>query len=273
MLVHSHLKILLLKRGPVKPNKLKILVSNDDGFLAPGLLSLVRSLEVLGTICVVAPDRNRSGASNSLTLDRPLSLYQGENNFYHVNGTPTDCVHLGVTRIVGELPDLVVSGINEGYNLGDDVRYSGTVAAATEGRYLGIRSIAVSLGHGPLDNLPSAARVVHQIVKHLYDLPLPSDTILNVNIPNLPYEELKGIEVTRLGTRHISEPMIKGKDPRGRDIYWVGKAGDEQDAGPGTDFYAVNRGYVSITPLNIDLTHHGVVSKFKAEIENFKLTK
>lgn len=237
---------------------MKILVSNDDGFLAPGINILAKVLKEIGEVTVVAPDRNRSGASNSLTLDNALRTTTAENGFICVNGTPTDCVHLAVTGLLTEMPDMVVSGINQGSNLSDDVLYSGTVAAATEGRFLGLPSIAISLVGPKCLHYDTAAQVAKQLVIKLRKDPLPKDTILNVNVPDLPLAELRGFQVTRLGTRHIAEPTIKAVDPRGRKIYWIGQPGPEEDAGPGTDFHAVSTGYVSITPLHLDLTHYKV---------------
>lgn len=249
---------------------MKILLSNDDGVLAPGLAQLAKTLGEIAEITVVAPDRNRSGASNSLTLDNPLRMTIAENKFIGVNGTPTDCVHLAVTGLLNQLPDMVVSGINEGSNLSDDVLYSGTVAAATEGRFLGLPSIAVSLAGPRCQNYAAAAEVAKLLVLNLCRDPLPKDTILNVNVPDLPFAELRGFQVTRLGTRHIAEPTIKTVDPRGRKIYWVGQPGPEQDAGPGTDFYAVNMGYVSITPLHLDLTHYKVFEQLSGWVKSLE---
>ncbi len=246
---------------------MKILVSNDDGFLAPGINTLVNTLKEIAEVTVVAPDRNRSGASNSLTLDNPLRATTAQNGFICVNGTPTDCVHLAVTGLLQEMPDMVVSGINEGSNLSDDVLYSGTVAAATEGRFLGLPSIAVSLAGPKYHHYDTAAQVAKMLVLKLSKDPLPRDTILNVNVPDLPYDALKGFQVTRLGTRHIAEPTIKAVDPRGRKIYWVGQPGPEEDAGPGTDFFAVNMGYVSITPLHLDLTHYKVFEQLSGWVK------
>lgn len=237
---------------------MRILLSNDDGFLAPGLSILAKVLAEIAEVTIVAPDRNRSGASNSLTLDNPLRVMKAENGFYSVNGTPTDCVHLAVTGLLQEMPDMVVSGINEGSNLSDDVLYSGTVAAATEGRFLGLSSIAVSLAGPKCQYYETAAKIAKMLVLHVKKDPLPKDTILNVNIPDVPFYELRGVQVTRLGTRHAAEPTVKTSDPRGRRIFWIGQPGPEEDAGPGTDFYAVNMGYVSITPLHLDLTHYKV---------------
>lgn len=247
---------------------MKILLSNDDGFLAPGLKQLAKILREVADITVVAPDRNRSGASNSLTLDNPLRVSTGENGFISVNGTPTDCVHLAVTGLLKEMPDMVVSGINEGSNLSDDVLYSGTVAAATEGRFLGLPSIAISLAGPKCQHYDTAGQIAKLLVLRLQADPLPPDTILNVNVPDLPLHELRGIQVTRLGTRHIAEPTIKTVDPRGRRIYWIGMPGPEEDAGPGTDFYAVNMGYVSVTPLHLDLTHYKVFEQLSGWVKS-----
>lgn len=240
---------------------MKILISNDDGVHAPGLAILTAELEKIADVTVVAPDRNRSGVSNSLTLENPLRVISTPSGFFSVNGTPTDCVHIAVTGLLQEMPDMVVSGINEGSNLSDDVLYSGTVAAATEGRFLGLPSIAISLAGPRCVHYDTAARVAKILVEHLRQTPLTFDTILNVNVPDMPFSELKGIQVTRLGKRHIAEPTIKEQDPRGRKIYWIGQPGPEEDAGPGTDFYAVNTGYVSITPLQLDLTHYKVLDE------------
>ncbi len=250
---------------------MKILLSNDDGFLAPGLNILAKVLSEIAEITVVAPDRNRSGASNSLTLVNPLRTTVAENGFISVNGTPTDCVHLAVTGLLKEIPDMVVSGINEGSNLSDDVLYSGTVAAATEGRFLGVSSIAVSLAGPKCQHYDTAAQVAKMLVLRLRKDPLPKDTILNVNIPDLPLTDVRGFQVTRLGTRHIAEPTIKALDPRGRKIYWIGQPGPEEDAGPGTDFYAVNMGYVSITPLHLDLTHYKVFEQLSGWVKALEM--
>lgn len=252
---------------------MKILLSNDDGFLAPGLNILAKTMREIAEVTVVAPDRNRSGASNSLSLINPLRTMTNENGFISVNGTPTDCVHLAVTGLLKEMPDMVVSGINEGSNLSDDVLYSGTVAAATEGRFLGLPAIAVSLAGPKCRYYESAAFITKKLVLRLQSEPLPHDTVLNVNVPDLPLEEIRGIQVTRLGTRHIAEPTIKTVDPRGRKIYWIGQPGPEQDAGPGTDFYAVNQGYVSITPLHLDLTHYKVFEQLSGWIQDLEKTE
>lgn len=240
---------------------MKILLSNDDGFQAPGLAALAAELSQMADITVVAPERNRSGASNSLTLDHPLRAEQAENGFIRVDGTPTDCVHLAITGLLESEPDMVIAGINAGANLGDDVLYSGTVAAATEGRFLGYPAIAVSMNSHQPRHYDAGAKVAAELIRHLQEEPLAPDTILNVNIPDLPYAEVKGYRVTRLGHRHKAEPVVKTTDPRGRIIYWVGPAGLEQDAGPGTDFHAVREGYISITPLQVDLTRHSALER------------
>lgn len=236
---------------------MKILVSNDDGYLAPGIVVLAESLSSLAEVTVVAPDRDRSGASNSLTLKLPLHLHRHSSGFISVEGTPTDCVHLALNGLLEELPDMVVSGINAGANLGNDVHYSGTVAAAMEGCFLGVPAIAVSLAaNGKPRHYGTAAAVAKQLVAHLQSAPLPGDTILNVNVPDCPEADLQGMQITRLGNRHKSEPVIRARDPRGRSIYWIGPSGFEQDAGDGTDFFAVRQGQVSITPMQVDLTHY-----------------
>jgi len=235
---------------------MRILVSNDDGVSAPGIRALATELALDSEVVVVAPDRNRSGASNSLTLRHPLRVKQLENGHYSVEGTPTDCVHLALTGMLDPLADIVVSGINEGANLGDDILYSGTVAAAMEGRHLGLPAIAISMVGENIQHYKTAAIIARQLVMQLSANRLPAQTILNVNIPDLPIEKIKGIQVTRLGTRHAAEPMVKQLDPRGRDIYWVGPPGLEADAGVGTDFHAISQGYVSITPLHLDMTHY-----------------
>lgn len=235
---------------------LRILLSNDDGVYARGLAVLAEALQQIADIHVVAPDRNRSGASNSLTLNAPLRIKYLENGMVSVEGTPTDCVHVAITGLLPETPDMVITGINAGSNLGDDVWYSGTVAAAMEGRFLGLPAIAVSLVGDHLQHYATAAMVVRRLVDRLLISPLPPSTILNINVPDLPYAQLTGFEVTRLGTRHCAEPTIRQLDPRGHPVYWVGPPGSEQDAGPGTDFYAVKHQVVSITPLRVDLTHY-----------------
>lgn len=233
-----------------------ILISNDDGYLSPGLDQLVEAASGFGKVTVVAPDRDRSGASNSLTLDSPLHAVETENGYIRVDGTPTDCVHLAITGLLENEPDMVISGINLGANLGDDVLYSGTVAAATEGRFLGLPAMAVSITAFEPENLKTAGRAVVTLLNKLQNDPLPQDIILNVNVPDLPWDEVKGFQSTRLGHRHKAEPVHKTTDPRGRVIYWVGPAGPEQDAGPGTDFNAVREGFISVTPMQVDLTRH-----------------
>jgi 5'-nucleotidase len=246
----------------------RILISNDDGYRARGINALREGLKGLGDLTVVAPDRNRSGASNSLTLELPLRVGRAEPDVYFVEGTPTDCVHLAVSGLFPFEPDMVVSGVNDGSNLGDDVLYSGTVAAATEGRFLGKPSVAVSLHTDGLRGdaeryFETGAHYARQIVERLLATPLSITlgraTIFNVNVPNIPVSAVKGIKVTRLGNRHRSEAVIKAEDPRGRPVYWVGPAGASQDAGPGTDFHAVAEGYVSVTPLTVDLTDHAAL--------------
>lgn len=241
---------------------MRILISNDDGYLAPGLIALADALAPIADITVVAPDSNRSGSSNSLTLDRPLSVFQASNGFYFINGTPSDCVHIALTGIMSEPPDLVVSGINQGQNMGDDTLYSGTVAAATEGFLFGLPSIAFSQVEKGWPELASAARVARDIVERRLDS-FSSHFLLNVNIPNLPYAELKPPIATRLGKRHKSEAVIRAHDPHGREIYWIGPCGGQKDAGEGTDFHATALGHVSITPLQIDLTHNAQLAGLK----------
>ncbi len=241
-----------------------ILLSNDDGYLAEGLIALANALSGHAAISVVAPDRNRSAASNSLTLEMPLRAYATDNGFIKVDGTPTDCVHLAITGLLKNEPDMVFAGINHGSNLGDDVLYSGTVAAATEGRFLGLPAVAISLAGSNPSHFETAAQVALTLLQQLINNPLPQDTILNVNVPDVAIKDLKGYQATRLGQRHKSEPVIESKDPRGRIIYWVGPPGAEQDAGPGTDFYAVNAGFVSVTPLQLDLTWYERINDLKA---------
>lgn len=235
---------------------MRILLSNDDGYFAPGLAALAESLSQHADVTVVAPERDRSGASNSLTLDRPLMLRRSHSGFYYVNGTPTDCVHLAVTGMLDNLPDMVVSGINHGANMGDDTIYSGTVAAAMEGFLLGIPSIAVSLVNASAGHYATAAQVAADLVRRFQRSPPEGAMLLNVNVPDVPFESLAGLEVTRLGRRHKAEPVVRSENPRGQTVYWVGAAGAAQDAGEGTDFNAVERNYASVTPLQIDLTRY-----------------
>lgn len=251
-----------------------VLISNDDGVDAPGIRILAEALGRLGRVTLVAPDRDRSGASNSLTLDQPIRVSRLEDGIYRVAGTPTDCVHLALCGLLDDDPDIVVSGINNAANLGDDVIYSGTVAAAMEGRYLGLPAIAVSLcsrDHRPR-HFDTAARAVALIMDRLLVDPLPADTILNVNVPDLPWQELRGFETTRLGHRHRAEPCVPMTDPRGRKVYWIGPAGPEQDAGPGTDFDAVRRGFVSITPIHVDLTRFQALDKVAGWVQSLAAT-
>ncbi len=240
----------------------RILISNDDGYRARGIAALRGALEGLGELTVMAPDRNRSGASNSLTLDVPLRIGKADPGVFYVLGTPTDCVHLAISGYFEDPHDMVVSGINDGENLADDVLYSGTVAAAMEGRFLGKPAVAFSLQHdGTRErHYETAAHFARQIVERLIKAPIDPSSILNVNVPNLPLDRVKGVQVTRLGNRHRSAPVIPSQDPRGRPVYWVGPAGPGQDAGPGTDFYAIANGYVSVTPLSIDLTRHNALT-------------
>jgi len=235
---------------------MRILLSNDDGYFAPGLAVLAEALSKHAEIVVVAPERDRSGASNSLTLDRPLQVRRSHNGFHYVNGTPTDCVHLAVTGMLDRLPDMVISGINHGANMGDDTIYSGTVAAATEGFLLGIPSIAVSLASKAAGNYPTAAQAVCDMVQRFRRRPIAVPVLLNINVPDVPADQLAGTVVTRLGRRHKSEPVIKSTNPRGETVYWIGAAGDAEDAGEGTDFHAVANRMVSVTPLQIDLTQY-----------------
>ncbi len=242
---------------------MRILLSNDDGYFAPGLACLAEALSAIAEVTVVAPERDRSGASNSLTLDRPLHLHKAHNGFYYVNGTPTDCVHLAVTGMLDTLPDMVVSGINAGANMGDDTIYSGTVAAATEGFLLGIPSLAVSLNSASSKNFSTAARVAADMVQRFKDNKFHEPVLLNINVPDISYEELKGMEVTRLGRRHKAEAVVKSQTPRGETVYWVGAAGPAQDAGEGTDFFSIQHDRVSLTPLQIDLTRYGQMNAVK----------
>ena len=242
---------------------MKILVSNDDGYFAPGITLLAEALGQLGEVTVVAPERDRSGASNSLTLDRPLTVRRAPNGYFSVNGTPTDCVHIAVTGLLDFLPDIVVSGVNLGANMGDDTIYSGTVAAAAEGYLLGIPSVAVSLTSKTGEHFQSAIGVAVQIVERFKRRPFAEPVLLNVNVPDVPPESLRGIEVTRLGRRHKAEPVLKLLTPRGETAYWIGPAGGAADAGPGTDFHAVEAQRVSVTPLRMDLTHNAQLTLAK----------
>ncbi|WP_263769245.1 5'/3'-nucleotidase SurE [Propionivibrio soli] len=242
---------------------MRILLSNDDGYFSPGIDCLANALKAVAEVTVVAPERDRSGASNSLTLDRPLSLKRAANGYYYVNGTPTDCVHLAVTGMLEEVPDMVVSGINLGANMGDDTIYSGTVAAATEGFLLGVPSLAVSLCSKVGAHFDTAARIALETVRMIQARPIREPLLLNINVPDVPYEELRGRAATRLGKRHKAEAVVRTVTPRGETVYWVGAAGAAQDAGAGTDFHAVQNNLVSITPLQIDLTHGGQLPLIK----------
>jgi 5'-nucleotidase len=247
----------------------KILISNDDGFRAEGIQRLRAALATLAEVTVVAPDRNRSGASNSLTLDVPLRVFEAEPGVYFVPGTPTDCVHLAISGLFDFEHDMVVSGVNDGPNLGDDVLYSGTVAAAMEGRFLGLPTLAISLcarsaGGAHFD---TGAEVARLLVARLLERPLPSALILNVNVPDVPFAELRGFRASRLGYRHRSAAVMRAEDPRGRPVYWVGAAGPGEDAGPGTDFDTVAQGYVSVTPLQIDLTRHAALPRLSTWLD------
>lgn len=246
---------------------MRILLSNDDGYEAAGIRHMAEALTELGEVTVVAPDRDRSGASNSLTLVRPLRVRRMAPDVYRVDGTPTDCVHLAVTGMLDVELDMVISGINHGANLGDDVLYSGTVAAAMEGRFLGLPAIAVSLAGDQPRHFGSASRAVLELMARQRNDPLPADTILNVNVPDLPWESIQGFEATRFGLRHRAEPVIRDTDPRGEEIFWVGPAGREQDAGPGTDFHAIHEGYISVTPMQVDLTRYSALDKVATWLE------
>lgn len=252
---------------------MKILISNDDGYRARGILALRAALNGLADLTVVAPDRNKSGASHSLTLDLPVQVSQVDGGLWYVTGTPSDCVHVALSGLFDFEFDMVVSGINDGENLGDDVLYSGTVAAAIEGRFLGLPTVAMSLLRPPEGGEPdfsAAARVARLLVQRLIEAPLERRMILNVNVPHLPFEQLRGFATTRLGHRHRSEPIVRSNDPRGRPIYWIGPAGAQQDGGPGTDFHAVAEGFVSVTPLHTDLTRHSALDDLGRWLEGLQ---
>ncbi len=242
---------------------MRILVSNDDGYFAPGITLLAEALRQVGEVTVVAPERDRSGASNSLTLDRPLTVRRAPNGFFSVNGTPTDCVHIAVTGLLDFTPDIIVSGVNLGANMGDDTIYSGTVAAAAEGYLLGIPAIALSLTSKEGRHFESAIGIALQLVQRFGRMPLEEPVLLNVNIPDIAATELRGMEVTRLGRRHKAEPVVKLQTPRGETAYWIGPAGAAADAGPGTDFHAVDNRRVSVTPLRMDLTHNNQLPRVR----------
>jgi 5'-nucleotidase len=250
---------------------MKILLSNDDGYLAPGIQALRENLSGRGhDIWLVAPDRNRSGASNSLTLELPLRVHPAGERTWSVSGTPTDCILVGTTGLLEQEPDMVVSGINHGPNLGDDVLYSGTVAAAMEGRFLGYPAIAVSLASHEAVHYPTAVRVMETLLARMETNPIASDAILNINVPDLPWEDLKGWRITRLGSRHKSEPVIVSSDPRGRPIYWIGPPGEERRGSPDSDFQAVADGYVSITPLKVDLTRYDLLETLETAVGDLR---
>lgn len=249
-----------------------ILISNDDGYQAAGILALAGRLGSVARVTVIAPERDRSGASNSLTLEDPIRVNKVDKDSYRVQGTPTDCVHVALTGFLEQDPDMVFSGINAGANLGDDILYSGTVAAAMEGRYLGLPAVAISLaGNAQPLHYDTAARVALKLLEQIQDDPLPVDTILNVNVPDLPWEEIQGLHATRLGSRHRAEAVIKEHDPRGRPIYWIGPPGSEQDSGPGTDFFAVRNGYVSVTPIQVDLTRYSSLEQVSGWLEGIQV--
>jgi len=250
---------------------LNILVSNDDGINAEGIITLANALSEIAKVTVIAPDRNRSGASNSLTLTTPLRIRKLQEDYISVEGTPTDCVHLGLTGLLDGVPDMVVSGINEGANLGDDVVYSGTVAAATEGCLFRVPAIAISMIGDMPKHYETAATIAKTLVLEVQANPIPEDTILNVNVPDLPISEIKGFEITRLGRRHRAVPTIKTEDPRGHPIYWVGPAGLGQDAGEGTDFNAIENARVSVTPLCFDLTKYSSIDTLSSWIDSVEL--
>jgi 5'-nucleotidase len=252
---------------------MRVLVSNDDGVDAPGILILAQRLSIVGEVTVVAPDRDRSGASNSLTLDQPIRVKKLEDRRYRVSGTPTDCVHLALSGLLPHEPDIVVSGINNSANLGDDVIYSGTVSAAMEGRFLGLPAIAVSLVSSDHqgEHYHSAAQAALVIMQRLLVDPLPADTILNVNVPDRPWAELRGFAVTRLGRRHRAAPCVPQRDPRGQPLYWIGPAGEAEDDGPGTDFQAVRDGFISITPIHVDLTRFQALEKVSSWVTSLTL--
>jgi 5'-nucleotidase len=255
-------------RGPQAAEPVRILLSNDDGYFAPGITLLAEMLAPLAEITVVAPERDRSGSSNSLTLDRPLTVRRAHGRLFYVNGTPTDCVHLAVTGLLEELPDIVISGINHGANMGDDTIYSGTVAAATEGFLLGIPSIAISLVAEGGEHFRTAGRVAADLVTRFQRQPFEQAFLLNVNVPDVEYERLRVTEITRLGKRHKAEPVVKSTSPRGETVYWIGAAGSAQDAGEGTDFFAVAANRVSVTPLQMDLTRTSQLAAVGAWLAN-----
>jgi len=262
--MHDHGRVSIVgERFSLNTKVMRILVSNDDGYHSPGIHCLAEAVRPWAEVIVVAPDRERSGSSNALTLTRPLRARQVETYVYAVDGTPTDCVHLGLTGLTDQRPDLVVSGVNIGANMGDDILYSGTVAAATEGRSLGYPALAFSMASFEPRHWNTATRAIRGVMEGLESHNLPPNTILNVNIPDRPWGEIRGFRATRMGRRHPSEPVVRHEDPRGHAVYWIGQAGAEQDAGPGTDFHAVSEGYVSVTPISLDMTRHEVLQQME----------
>ena len=253
---------------------MRILLSNDDGYFSPGIEILARVLAEVADVTVVAPERDRSGASNSLTLDAPIRVVQLDERTWKVYGTPTDCVHVAITGMLEIEPDIVVSGINNTANLGDDVIYSGTVAAAMEGRFLGLPAVAMSLVTADHKgrHYETAAKAAVEIIARLCTDPLPANTILNVNVPDLPWREIQGFETSRLGNRHRAEACMPQQDPRGRQWWWIGAAGIEQDAGPGTDFHAVRTGHISITPIHVDLTRYQALEQVASWVGGLSTT-
>ena len=245
---------------------MKILISNDDGYQAVGIQTLIKELNKIADLIVVAPDRNRSGSSSSLTLDKAVKVTKVDNSFYYIDGTPTDCVHIALSGLMNFTPDLVVSGINHGPNMGDDTIYSGTVAAAMEGYLLNIPSLAISMGSDNPKNFTTGAKVTVDLIK-LYNKKKFGPTLLNVNVPDMPYDNLKGIEITRLGKRHAAEPAVRGEESDNETLYWIGAAGEPNDGGPGTDFNAIQNKMVSITPIHGDLTDHQNMQTMKEWIK------
>lgn len=250
---------------------MRFLLSNDDGYFAPGLKALAQALAPLGSVTVVAPDRNRSGVSSALTLDAPIRYHLSVEGYFAVSGTPADCVHLATHRLMTQKPEIVIAGINAGPNLGDDTLYSGTVAAAIEGRHLGFPAIAVSLCAHDGKHYETAAAVVVKLVQNLHNHPLEANRILNVNVPDLPLDQIKGFQVTRLGNRHRTDTIIPASDPKGRQVFWLGPPAEGDDAGEHTDFYAVEHGYVSITPLHVDMTAYNALERMQTWVEGMTL--
>jgi 5'-nucleotidase len=249
---------------------MRILLSNDDGYRAPGVRELYRELSARAEVEMLAPDRNRSGASHSLTLRRPIRLFRENDHVMFIDGTPTDCVHLAINGVLEQPPDMVISGVNAGPNLGDDVLYSGTVAAAMEGRFLGYPAIAVSCASDAPVHYGTAARATMVLVEHVWEHALPSNTILNVNVPDVPFEQLVGFCTTRLGHRHQAEGVTRGEDRQGQPVFELGRVGKESDAGPGTDFDAIRRHFVSVTPLTTDLTHYQAMNGVENWLDGMK---